>query len=97
MGRCRVNCCATDAVAASLLLVLVVVLEPFAGLALANSFQLNDFISTTRATFATDALDIEHPHRWPGSSRSRSSSTSIIISIQLAARLCQFARLQAFT
>lgn len=81
MGRCRVNCCATDAVAASLLLplllllVLVVVLEPFAGLALANSFQLNDFISTTRATFATDALDIEHPHRWPSSSRSRSSSS----------------------
>lgn len=97
MGRCRVNCCATDATA-SLLLVLVVVLEPFAGLALANSFQLNDFISTTRATFATDALDIEHPHRWPSSSRSRSSSSaSIIISIQLAARLCQFARLQAFT
>lgn len=78
MGRCRVNCCATDAVASLLplllLLVLVVVLEPFAGLALANSFQLNDFISTTRATFATDALDIEHPHRWPSSSRSRSSS-----------------------
>lgn len=96
MGRCRVNCCATDATASLLLLlVLVVVLEPFAGLALANSFQLNDFISTTRATFATDALDIEHPHRWPSSSRS--SSTSIIISIQLAARLCQFARLQAFT
>lgn len=74
MGRCRVNCCATDATASLLLLlVLVVVLEPFAGLALANSFQLNDFISTTRATFATDALDIEHPHRWPSSSRSRSS------------------------
>lgn len=41
----------------------MLVLEPFAGLALANSFQLNDFISTTRATFATDALDIEHPQR----------------------------------
>jgi len=40
----------------------MLVLEPCAGLALANSFQLNDFISTTRATFATDALDIEHPH-----------------------------------